>query len=218
MLSFAATMTLLAERGLPVAPWVVLDDPADWPPDGALGGGSRVVVKLADVAHRTELGVVRLGVALGEVAAVVAELQEIAAARGVPRAVAVQSQVAGDGEAFVGYQARTDLGPVVVAGLGGILVELTRTVVGALLPVDGLDVESMLDDLGGATVFRGLRGTAGWDRAALAKAVLAVAELGAAGAGWVASIDVNPLICSPSGCVVADALVLVERTDVAVED
>ncbi|WP_231861215.1 MULTISPECIES: acetate--CoA ligase family protein [Frankia] len=216
MLSFAATMTLLAERGLPVAPWVVLDDPADWPARaGDLGGGAQLVVKLADVAHRTELGAVRLGVASGKVTAVAAELQAIAAAHGVPRTVAVQSQLAGAGEAFVGYQARTDLGPVVVAGLGGILVELTRTVVGRLLPVDGAVVESMLDELGGATVFRGLRAGAGWDRSALAKAVLAVAELGVAGAGWIGSIDVNPLICSPSGCVVADALVLVERTDAA---
>ncbi len=215
MLSFAATMTLLAERGLTVAPWVVLDDPADWPPRaGALGDGVQVVVKLADVAHRTELGAVRLGVAPGEVAAVAAELQEIAAAHGVRRTVAVQGQLAGAGEAFVGFQARTDLGPVVVAGLGGILVELTRAVVGRLLPVDGPGVESMLDELGGATVFRGLRAAGGWDRAALARVVLAVAELGVAGADWIGSIDVNPLICSPSGCAVVDALVLVEETAV----
>src|SRR5690606_31060030 len=92
--------------------------------------------KLANVAHRTELGAVRVGVEASELKAAVEELQHIAAQQGVSDKVAIQPMVKGDGEVFIGVKNDTALGPIVVVGLGGILVEVLQRVVGRLLPVD----------------------------------------------------------------------------------
>jgi hypothetical protein len=199
-------MALLADHGVAVAPWAVLEgeDPGDRRGDL----GDDLVVKLADVPHRTELGAVRVGVAEADLVATVAELQGIAAASGAPGRVVAQRRVAGAGEAFVGFRSRTDLGPVIVVGLGGVLVETTRKVVGRLAPVTDADVAEMLEELGGDSVFRGLRGSSAWNKEALARAVLGVAELGLRAAPWLDSIDVNPLICDDRSCTAVDALLV----------
>ena len=55
----------------------------------------------------------------------------------------------------MGARNHTDLGSVLVVGLGGVLVELTRTVVGRLLPLADGDTEAMLEELGGDRSSRG---------------------------------------------------------------
>jgi hypothetical protein len=169
------------------------------------------VVKLADVPHRTELGAVRVGVAQADVPEVAAALAALASRHGVPPTVAVQPLVTGSGEAFIGGRNRTDLGPVVVVGLGGVLVELSTARVGRLLPVGADDIEAMLDQLGSASVFAGLRGQEPWDRKAIAAAIAGVAEL-MLRAPWLESIDVNPLICDAHGCTAVDALMVLDPT------
>jgi acetate---CoA ligase (ADP-forming) len=208
MVGFDASMRLLAEHGIAVAPWVIVDDPSRLDLDQLESMGSSFVVKLADVAHRTELGAVRVGIPLEQVAQVADELAASARARRVSTSVVVQPRVQGTGEAFAGFRGRTDLGPVVVVGLGGVLVELTRKVAGRRLPVGEHDVREMLDELGHDTVFKGLRGGEPWDREALTRTVVGLVELGQRASSWVESIDLNPLICGPNGCVAVDALLL----------
>jgi acyl-CoA synthetase (NDP forming) len=210
MVGFDASMRLLSEHGIAVAPWVIVEDPSRLDRDQLASMGTEFVVKLADVAHRTELGAVRVGIGLEQVASVVAELAAEARARSLPASIVVQPRVQGTGEAFAGFRGRTDLGPVVVVGLGGLLVELTRTVAGRRLPVGEHDVQDMLDELGQETVFKGLRGGEPWDREALTRTVVGLVELGQRASSWVESIDLNPLICGPSGCVAVDALLLTQ--------
>ncbi|MCU1344053.1 MAG: hypothetical protein JWL70_319, partial [Acidimicrobiia bacterium] len=151
IVSFAASMELLQKVGITVAPYVVL--PAGREDDPAIAAlGERLVVKLADVPHRTELNAVRLNVAPADVAAAVRELRAIAVAHDQPPTVAVQAMVAGHGEALVGLQGHTDLGPVVVFGLGGVLVELTKKVTGRLLPLAQGDATAMVEEVAGAAV------------------------------------------------------------------
>jgi hypothetical protein len=211
MVGFDASMRLLSEHGIAVAPWVIVEDPSRLDLDQLASLGSEFVVKLADVAHRTELGAVRVGIPLEQVASVVTELAAEARARSLPASIVVQPRVQGTGEAFAGFRGRTDLGPVVVVGLGGVLVELTRTVAGRRLPVGEQDVREMLDELGHETVFKGLRGGEPWDREALSRTVVGLVELGQRASSWVESIDLNPLICGPNGCVAVDALLLTQH-------
>lgn len=207
MLPFAAAMDLLADVGLAVAPWVVLDEgTTDDPHLRRLG--DELVVKLADVPHRTELGAVRVGVAPGQVAEVAADLRRIAAAHGAPGAVAVQQLVRGHGEAFLGIQARTDLGAVALLGRGGVLVELAGGIGGRPLPLLPGDAASLVDEVAGPAAFARLRGQTPWPGPPLEAAVESLAELWHRTRGWLGSADLNPLVITPSGPVAVDALLL----------
>ncbi len=214
IVSFDEAMGLLAAAGVPVAPWWIhhaglAASSADLDPD------IRYVVKLADVPHRTELGAVRIGVAHYDLDVVAAELVALAHREDVPDTVVVQAMASGAGEAFIGIQAGTEVGDVVVAGLGGIFVELTRNVVGRMLPVAAADVDEMLDEFGGETVFKGIRGAEPWNRTALADAISAAARFGESAAEWLETMDLNPLIAGPDGAVAVDVLMVVRSSDSA---
>ncbi|MEU9272610.1 acetate--CoA ligase family protein [Streptomyces sp. NPDC048251] len=207
MLPFDATMDLLTEAGIPVAPWhLVGADGSVTPPfDGPY------VVKLADVAHRTEIGAVRVGVAAEALEAAVGELRGIAVAHGLPRRVAVQPMLAGHGEAFVGINGDSELGPVVAFGLGGVFVEVMKRVAGRMAPMSEVDAEDLVAEFDDTGVIDGFRGAPAWDRPALTATLVAASRLAAGGRGWIASIDINPLIVGPDGVTAVDGLCLVRE-------
>jgi acyl-CoA synthetase (NDP forming) len=211
IVAFDAAMQLLARAGMAVAPYAVLEAGRDDDP-AITSLGEPLVVKLADVPHRTELGAIRTGVARRELPAVLRELREVARAHRVPETIAVQSQVAGDGEAFIGLQARTDFGPLVLFGRGGVLVELAPRVGGRLVPLGSGDAESLVAEV--APIPGGVRGREAWPVDALGTAVEAVASLWEAEGGWLGSVDLNPVIVTAAGVVAVDAL-LVARGDTA---
>jgi acyl-CoA synthetase (NDP forming) len=208
IVSFADAMRLVADAGVPVASFVVLDGADDDDRIDALG--SHVVVKLADVPHRTELDAVRLGVPRVEVPAVVRELRIIARAHDAPEAVAVQAMVAAHGEAFVGLLSRTDLGPVLLFGRGGVLVEVTGRVDGRPLPLAPGAAEQLVDDVAGAATFAHLRGQEPWAPGPLVAAVNGVAELWRRHGSWLQSADLNPLLVTADGVRAVDALLVAD--------
>jgi acyl-CoA synthetase (NDP forming) len=205
LVPFAAAMEMLKAAGLAVAPYLVLGPgEQDHPDMGRLG--PRLVVKLADVPHRTELGAVEVGVAPGDVPAVVGNLRRIARSERLPETVAVQAMVDGSGEAFIGILGRTDLGAVVLLGRGGVAVEALGGVRGRLLPFGS----GQEQDLAAETAAQGVRGQAEWSVPALASALRAAERLWAMTAGWAVSIDINPLLVTEEGLVAVDALLLSE--------
>lgn len=206
MVRFADAMRMLGEAGITVAPWLVVEEgtPVDAAACAALG--DRLVVKLADVPHRTEMGAVRVAVAPADVAAVIDEMRAIAARHAVSATVAVQAMVAGHGEAFAGVQCRTGLGPVALLGLGGVLVEVLRQVGGRFLPLDPAAAADLAEEVAGA-VDR-LRGQREWPVAAVADAVSGLDRLWRAHGAWLDSIDINPLIVTADGVVAVDALMI----------
>jgi acyl-CoA synthetase (NDP forming) len=207
IVAFDDAMRLLSEAGVPVAPFVTLNEgEADAPGLAALG--SRLVVKLADVPHRTELGAVAVDVAPSDLAATVARLRDIARAEDVPATIAVQQMAVGHGEAFGGLQSRTDLGPLVLLGMGGVLVEVAGQVGGRLLPLDRAAAEALVLEVAGPDVIAGLRGQKPWPVEPLVGVVLALGELWRRNGAWLASADVNPLIVTDDGLVAVDALLV----------
>lgn len=209
MLPFAATMDLLAAAGIPTSPYHLIAAGAEVTTPAFDGP---YVVKLADVAHRTEHNAVRVGVTVDGLEATVSDLRRIADADGLPPLVAVQPMVKGHGEAFVGIQGSSELGPVVAFGLGGIFVELLKRIGGRMAPMspqDAIDLVAEFDDTG---VLDGFRGAKAWDRAAIAKTLVAASRLAAGGRDWIDSIDVNPMIVTDDGPVAVDGLCLVKRT------
>ena len=205
MVTFAAAMQLLERYGIPVAPYHVVDasGPIETP-----GFAGPYVVKLADVPHRTELGGVKLGVPPEGVEAAVRDLRDLAAKHEVRSSVVVQPQLKIAGEAFLGVQGDSGLGPVVVLGAGGIFVELLRKVAGRLAPLSARDAQAMVAEIAALGVADGVRGTMPWPRAQLAELVRALGHLAADSATWLDSLDVNPLALTTDGFVAVDALVI----------
>ncbi|MDP3950271.1 acetate--CoA ligase family protein [Microbacterium sp.] len=205
MLPFAAGMSLLEENGIPVAPYHLIDgeDEVNVPPfDGPY------VVKLADVAHRTEHGAVLVKVSAEGLNDAVTTLREIAAKDGLAPLVAVQPMVDVRGEAFLGIQ-NGELGPMVVFGLGGIFVEVLKRVGGRMAPINRVDAESLIAEFEDAKLMHGFRGSPAWNLDLLADLLVNAGRLASGGAGWIDSIDVNPLMVTADGFVAVDALCIV---------
>jgi acetate---CoA ligase (ADP-forming) len=212
---FTDAMRLLSEAGLPVAPYCVLGEHDD--PSVATDLGPYLVAKLADVPHRTECDAVMVDVPASGLPEAVDRLRRLARAQALPVEVAVQAMVPGFGEAFAGLQARSELGPLVLLGFGGVLVETSGRVSGRFLPIDREAAESLVEEVAGADVFAALRGTRPWPTAPLVEAIMALDRLWRASGAWLGSLDVNPLIVTEAGVVAVDALFVAAEEGVEVD-
>jgi hypothetical protein len=206
MLPFADTMRLLAEHGIPVAPYVIVPAGADAPGDIPFPGP--YVVKLADVPHRTEHNAVRLGVAADGINGAIAELRAIAAHEYLALAVAIQPMISASGEALIGLQGESELGPLVAFGLGGIFTEALGKVGGRMAPFGRDQGQGLIEEFRDVQVMHGFRGRPAWDLDTLAGILVAAGRLAARGRGWIASLDINPLLYGPAGFQAVDALLL----------
>lgn len=210
MLRFGATMRLLARAGIPAVPYLHVD--ADEPVDDIqVPFDGNLVVKLADVPHRSDVGGVRLGVRPREVPEVVRDLRALAGTRALPRDVVVQPLADGAAEIFVGADTTAELGTLVVCGLGGIYVELLKRFSARLSPLGTEDPEDMLRASGVHEVLRGFRGGEAWDMNAVVSTILGVDDL--AQAEWVSSIDLNPIMLTGNGPAAVDALIMVKDAE-----
>lgn len=205
MLSFASSMETLRAAGIPIAPYHLIagSDVPEPPFPGPY------VAKLADVGHRTEYGAVLVNVESAELPDTVARLRSIAAEHGFPDVVAVQPMVEVVGELFLGIQGSSELGSMVVLGLGGVFVEVMRKVGGRMAPVNRAQAHGLIEEFADVKVLHGFRGQPAWDLDALADIVTRAGDLAVGGRDWISSIDVNPLVCTPQGFVAVDALCLV---------
>jgi acetyltransferase len=181
---------------------------------GRLGCAVALKIVSADIPHKTEAGVVRLGL-LGE-AAVRQAAEDIlaAAARAVPGAridgILVQEMVAGGQEMLLGMTQDATFGPVLTIGFGGIHVEVLRDVTFRLPPIDAAEAAAALEGLRLAPMLRGVRGAPAADIPALTDAIARFSWLAADLGGELAEVDVNPLAVLPAGqgVRVLDALVV----------
>jgi len=110
-------------------------------------------------------------------------------------------------EVIVGARVDPAVGPVVVVGSGGVLVEIIHDNVAALAPVTVAEARAMLARLRGYRLLTGFRGGAAADLDALADAIARVSELAADLAGEIEELDVNPLRCGPQRVAAVDALI-----------
>jgi acetate---CoA ligase (ADP-forming) len=178
----------------------------------SLGLPVALKVESPDLPHKTEAGVIRLDL---RTAAAVEQAYEavMANARKVeppPRlnGVLVQPMVPSGAEVMVGARVDPQFGPLVVVGLGGILVELLKDTQVALAPVDRDQARAMLLKLKGVRLLQGFRGSAPVDIDRLADVVARISEFAADHAGRVQEIDVNPLICAGDRIIAVDALIV----------
>lgn len=209
LVGFGETMALLDARGFPVADHVLIFDDED--PDGAeIPFAEPYVAKLAEVAHRTEIGAVRMGVRLDGLADAIRELRGLADSCQLPPTVAVQPMAQPMGEALIGIDGTCELGPMVVVGLGGIFVEALHRVAGRIAPFGLAEAREMIEEFRDVKVMHGHRDRPAWDLDALARLLVKTGELAVSGREWIRSLDLNPVIFDGSRYFVVDALLLLK--------
>jgi hypothetical protein len=128
------------------------------------------------------------------------------AARLGPRVLVCESAEPGI-ELSVGIVADPDLGPLLVVGAGGVLVEHLADRVVALPPVDDGRARRMLSRLRVAPLLAGFRGRPPADLGAVAATITGVSAIACELGGALAALDINPVICGPAGAVAVDVLV-----------
>jgi len=205
-------LRLLAAYGIPVVTHR-LARTAEEAVEMASQAGYPVVMKIhsPDVPHKTDAGGVRLGVADAPAArAAYASILE-SVRRAAPGAridgVAVQPMLTGGVELVLGARHDPVFGPLVLAGLGGIFVEVIHDVSVRMAPVNAHEARAMLLDLRGAKILQGFRGCAPVDLDRLSEVVARFSVAAADLDESVAEIDVNPLICNGDCIAAVDSLV-----------
>ena len=166
--------------------------------------GYPVVLKTDEpgIAHKSDFGGVRLGLAGPEAAG--AAYDDLATRLG-PRVLVCQTAAPGT-ELALGLIRDAALGPLLVIGAGGVLIEIfsERSVV--LPPLTRSSAREVIARLRLAAVLAGARGQRPADLDAIADAIAGLSELAADLGDLLDALDINPLICGPSGAVAADVL------------
>ena len=169
-----------------------------------------------DILHKTETGVLRLGLQdETQVRDAYAEVMANAL-RYAPQAmlagVSVQEMVAGGVEVIVGVSYDAQLGPMLLFGTGGVFVEVYSDVTLRCCPITRREAVEMISEVKGAKLLHGFRGSPPADVDALADTLVQVSHLAVQLEGQLAELDMNPLLVLPSGQGVkaVDALVVVE--------
>jgi acyl-CoA synthetase (NDP forming) len=204
VLSGAEAMRLLREFGIPLAETHPAKD-AEQAVRAAEALGYPVALKIdsPDIAHKTDVGGVRLGCADARavregVAAMLDEVRRRAPAARLD-GVLVQRMLTGGIELIVGVKSDPLFGPAIVCGFGGIFVELLRDVAVRVPPLDHAEARTMLAELRAAALLRGARGRPPADVTALADTLVRVARLAEEHRDSLRALDLNPLVVLEEG-------------------
>jgi succinyl-CoA synthetase beta subunit len=174
--------------------------------------GYPVVMKgIADhLPHKSDLGLVKLGLAdAAAVSDAYGTLEAILKANakpGSPAEIVVEKTAPEGVELIVGIRNQKGFGSFVIAGPGGVLVEITNKAAVRLGPVDETQALAMLEETVAGRLLRGVRGKGPWDIAAAAGAIAAFSRFGAAHSDSFAALEINPLIVGAKGAVGVDVL------------
>jgi acyl-CoA synthetase (NDP forming) len=179
----------------------------------AIGYPVALKVVSADILHKTEVGGVRLGIQdAAQLARALGDMMETVVQR-APQAkiqgFVVSEMVNAGVECALGVTHDPVFGPIVMFGIGGILLELVRDVVFHTAPVDLAGARNMIAGTQAAKLLSGYRGAPPADVDALARAIVSVSELAAANADTLRTIEINPLrvLEAGQGLLALDAVV-----------
>jgi acetate---CoA ligase (ADP-forming) len=203
--SGAPLLALLAEYGIAVARAAPASDAP-----GALAAaeavGYPVVLKTDEpaITHKSDVGGVLLGITGPD--ALAAGYADLAARLGAR--VLVGQAVPPGPELSLGLARDPGLGPLIVVGAGGVLVELLADRAVALPPVDAAQAGDLLAGLRARRLLDGVRGRPPAALAPVIDAITGLSQLAAELGEDLDALDVNPLICGPDAAVAVDALAI----------
>jgi acetate---CoA ligase (ADP-forming) len=177
-----------------------------------IGGAVALKIVSPDILHKTEAGGIKLGLSAPQDVSAAAPDILASARRYAPEAridgVSVQQMVPPGIEIVLGVKNDRQFGPLVAAGLGGIMVELLGDTQVRLAPIDDQAARAMLASLRGHALLTGFRGKPGIDIDGLVDIICRLSELARDLRDVIDQIDVNPVIASADGAIAADALIV----------
>ena len=175
--------------------------------------GYPLVIKgsAAEIAHKTEAGLIRMDVRSDREAT--AAFKEITKAMNGAggRNILVQQMVRGKRELVVGLTRDPQFGPCVMFGLGGVFTEVLKDTVFRVAPLTKQDALDMMREIRASKILEEIRGMAPVDRDLLADILMTVGKIGIEN-DRIKEIDINPLIISDGKPVAADALVVLQAS------
>jgi len=178
----------------------------------ANGLGFSVVLKAcsAELMHKSERGVIELNLrSEGDVREAYRRI--IQGADLELEGVLVQEMVAGQRELVVGLNRDSQFGPCVMLGIGGVMTEVFQDSVFRMAPLDMTEAEDMAEELHFKNILGAFRGQKPVDMEMLCRTLIAVGQIGLE-LEAVSELDINPVIITPEGRVVAaDALAVLRR-------
>ncbi len=210
-------LSLVAEKGLDCTAFALAESPGS-ASEIAQKQGFPVALKVSspDIVHKSDAGGVQLNLdtpeavekAYGELLARVKNSFPLAKIDGV----LVNKMAPAGQEVIIGMNRDPQFGPIMLFGLGGVLVEIFRDVVLWHPPLSRKDALEMIQQIKGYPVLAGYRGQPPVDMNALADCLLAVAGL-AEENPKIVEIDLNPVFAYPQGALVADARIIMKEDD-----
>jgi succinyl-CoA synthetase beta subunit len=174
--------------------------------------GSPVVLKAcsAELMHKSERGYIELN--LRDKRDVREAYERIIRSADLElEGVLVQEMIPGQRELVVGLNRDPQFGPCVMLGIGGIMTEVFQDTVFRMAPFDMIEAKDMTGELHFKMILGAFRGQKPVDMKMLCRTLVAVGQIGLE-LERVSELDINPMIITPEGRVVAvDALVLLKR-------
>ncbi len=207
--------SILKAYGVKVPPYALVKS-ADEAVKAAKKIGYPLVMKIVSpqILHKTDVGGVKVG--LDNDADVRKTFKDmygrLSKKKGVQvKGVLLEKMVPKGIELIVGLQVDPQFGPVIMAGLGGVMTEVFKDVAWRMLPITTADAKSMIDELKSSKMFKGFRGSPPVDMNMLAKALVQIGKLGVDNATHVNSIDFNPVMVYPKSYYVVDAKIILGK-------
>jgi len=215
LLNEVEAKTLLKEAGVSVAN-TTLAATREQAQSQADDAGYPVVLKVVspDIAHKSDVGGVKLNLkdarAVGEAFDEIVANSKKAVANARIAGVAVQHMAPQGTEVIVGMTTDPQFGPVMMFGLGGIMVEVLKDVSFRLVPLAERDADQMLSEIKGRPVLEGVRGQPAADLKALRTTLLKVSEF-VEKHPEVRELDLNPVFAYADGALAVDARIVISE-------
>jgi len=179
--------------------------------------GFPIVLKIAspDIIHKSDSGGVKVGLAsITQVGNAYGEIMSSVKQR-FPKAkiqgISVQKMARPGLEVIIGMSKDAQFGPVLMFGLGGILVEILKDVSFRIVPVTRKDAEDMIKEIKGYPLLQGYRGQEPADIPSLERLIVQVSDFVEQNP-QIKELDLNPVFAYKDGAIAVDARITLEAS------
>jgi len=167
-----------------------------------------------DILHKTDAGGVKLDLKTSdEVRRGYTEIMKSAFAYDPDasiRGVLVEAMMGQGLEVIIGSKTDDQFGPVIVFGIGGIMVEVLKDVVFRVLPISERSARRMIEKIRSVELLNGFRGKPPVDKKAIKELLLTISEI-VGSYDDIQEIDLNPVIVYEQGLSIADARIILKK-------